>query len=65
MLQRREVDFNMAGQSYRFDRSLINDLSPVILLDSLSVFFMSRDAYELNAWEVLSIYEPVARSAAV
>ncbi len=56
MLQRREVDINIGSQSLRYDRSLVNDLSPQLLITGLAIFFKSSDAYELNAWEMLAIF---------
>ncbi len=56
MLERQEVDVNIGSQTLRHDRSLVNDLSPQLLITGLSVFFKSSDAYELNAWEMMAVY---------
>ena len=57
MLQRREIDVNVGSQSFRFDRSLVNDLSVPLLTTYLGVFYRSSDKYKLNTWEMLAIFE--------
>ncbi len=35
----------------------VNDYAPVLLTTKLGVFFKSSNAYQLNMWEMLAIYE--------
>ncbi len=63
MLQRGEIDVNVGSQTFRFDRGLATDQSQPLTSTSLGVFFKSGDAYELNTWEMLSIFERDALAA--
>ncbi len=57
MLQRREVDINIGSQSLRHDRMLASDFSPPLLHTPLTIFFQSSDAYNLNTYQLLSVFE--------
>ncbi len=57
MLQRREVDINIAGQTIRYDRYQVVDISPPLFYSSISAFFKSTNVYDLNTWEMLAVFE--------
>ncbi len=57
MLERHEIDFNMGSQTFRYDRSLVTDHAPILLITKVAIFFKSRDAYELNTWEMIAVFE--------
>ncbi len=56
MLDRQEVDINIGSQTISYDRLLATDMSPPLFYSSISVFFKPSNAYDLNTWEMLAVF---------